>query len=332
MPVVRWEVEKELDALLSRAGPCDPVPSHHLVRDVLAQNPGRDVCIVVVTTSLEEVGRDHDFDWAITEPLSTRGIIQLSGRVRRHRRGPVDLTHPNVLILDKPIRLIEESWPGGKRDVPPLSFPGIETPFAANFVLARHRSDRLGCYDTKAMLDMAAFQTSITASEIVSPKPPRSPLCVFERKRLAAMFDGLGYPALSIAGYASGRRSLWIRQTYADRRFRRSVDDIAIYPEIEVNASGKRIWRDHDGQNRSGDDSGVKEVRELDTNSLLIRMDWEILAQRYETLCSLLQLDPKREETLKSLLSVTVSRDRSGTLPPLKVHPAVGVFPAPPAD
>lgn len=32
-------------------------------------------------------GRDHDYDWAIVEPSSMRSIIQLAGRIRRHRPG-----------------------------------------------------------------------------------------------------------------------------------------------------------------------------------------------------------------------------------------------------
>ena len=35
-----------------------------------------------------EVGRDHDYDWAVVEPSSMRSLIQLAGRVRRHHLGP----------------------------------------------------------------------------------------------------------------------------------------------------------------------------------------------------------------------------------------------------
>ena len=47
----------------------------------------------------EEVGRDHDFDWAIIEPSSYRSIIQLSGRVLRHRKLEQDIQKPNIALM-----------------------------------------------------------------------------------------------------------------------------------------------------------------------------------------------------------------------------------------
>ncbi|MEX6067036.1 hypothetical protein [Providencia hangzhouensis] len=46
---------------------------------------------------MEEVGRDHDFDWAVIEPSSYRSIVQMAGRVRRHRAGEV--ASPNIALL-----------------------------------------------------------------------------------------------------------------------------------------------------------------------------------------------------------------------------------------
>lgn len=49
--------------------------------------PERDHVVIVMATSVAEVGRDHDYDWAVVEPSSMRSLIQLAGRVRRHRAG-----------------------------------------------------------------------------------------------------------------------------------------------------------------------------------------------------------------------------------------------------
>lgn len=54
---------------------------------------------VVLATSVAEVGRDHDYDWAVVEPSSMRSIIQLAGRVQRHRKQPPH-TH-NIHVLSK---------------------------------------------------------------------------------------------------------------------------------------------------------------------------------------------------------------------------------------
>jgi CRISPR-associated endonuclease/helicase Cas3 len=49
------------------------------------QSNGRPVLYLIVTTSLIEIGRDYDMDFAILEPCSDMSIIQASGRVLRHR-------------------------------------------------------------------------------------------------------------------------------------------------------------------------------------------------------------------------------------------------------
>ncbi|WP_438357140.1 hypothetical protein, partial [Burkholderia cenocepacia] len=47
---------------------------------------------------MTEVGRDHDYDWAIVDPSSMRSIIQLAGRVWRHRPEKI-ATQANILLL-----------------------------------------------------------------------------------------------------------------------------------------------------------------------------------------------------------------------------------------
>lgn len=64
------------------------------------KNRKGDVRLVVVATPVEEVGRDHDFDWCIIEPSSMHSIIQTAGRVNRHRRIPLDPGQHNVVVLD----------------------------------------------------------------------------------------------------------------------------------------------------------------------------------------------------------------------------------------
>ena len=74
---------------------------------------------VVLGTSVVEVGRDHDYDWAIAEPSSLRSIIQLAGRVQRHRKQSP--TIPNIAVLDQNIRALK-----GERVA--YCRPGFESP------------------------------------------------------------------------------------------------------------------------------------------------------------------------------------------------------------
>jgi hypothetical protein len=78
-----------------------------------------DLIIIVVATPVEEVGRDHDFDWAIIEPSSTRSVVQCSGRVNRHRRRHIETGRINVIVMRLNFRHLE-----GKRAV--FRAPGVE--------------------------------------------------------------------------------------------------------------------------------------------------------------------------------------------------------------
>lgn len=103
----RHYLEQQLDVLLKRSS-FDPrnkelfPDSFHL--DVLKRleeypNSKQIICIVVASP-VEEVGRDHDFDWAIIEPSSAQSIVQTSGRVNRHRMKPLDEGQYNIGLLD----------------------------------------------------------------------------------------------------------------------------------------------------------------------------------------------------------------------------------------
>ncbi|MEY1662368.1 type I-F CRISPR-associated helicase Cas3f [Isoalcanivorax beigongshangi] len=108
---LRSAIEHRLDTALDRrrsslADP-DPVFSRAQVRQALDAHPEPDQLFVVLGSPVTEVGRDHDYDWAVVEPSSMRSLIQLAGRVRRHRPGPVDRT--NVLVADHNVHFFERS-------------------------------------------------------------------------------------------------------------------------------------------------------------------------------------------------------------------------------
>ena len=98
--LLRHEQEQHLDAVLKRkelSGEQPKAFSHPIIRAHLEKTRVKNIIFILVATPVEEVGRDHDFDWAVVEPSSYRSIIQLAGRVRRHRVGEVD--KPNVGLL-----------------------------------------------------------------------------------------------------------------------------------------------------------------------------------------------------------------------------------------
>lgn len=109
--LLRHEQERHLDMVLKRkdaSGFDNPVIKHHL-----EQSNSKNMIFILVATPVEEIGRDHDFDWAVVEPSSFRSIIQLAGRVRRHRNGEVD--SPNISLLQYNWRTIRSGNKPGER-------------------------------------------------------------------------------------------------------------------------------------------------------------------------------------------------------------------------
>ena len=98
--LLRHVQEEHLDKVLKRKEAKNEEPAafeEPQIRQHLDNCKAKNLIFVLVATPVEEVGRDHDFDWAIVEPSSFRSIIQLAGRVWRHRSGEVDT--PNIGLL-----------------------------------------------------------------------------------------------------------------------------------------------------------------------------------------------------------------------------------------
>jgi CRISPR-associated endonuclease/helicase Cas3 len=89
----------------------------------------------MVATPVEEVGRDHDFDWAIIEPSSMHSIVQTAGRVNRHRRNALPEGRINVIILDRNLKSLQDD------NTTVFRFPGLEIRDAAGGVFTHPNHD-----------------------------------------------------------------------------------------------------------------------------------------------------------------------------------------------
>jgi CRISPR-associated endonuclease/helicase Cas3 len=124
---IRSMIERRLDAVLMRDGNSpESIFSQPDVAENLQKSPEQHHILVVLATAVAEVGRDHDYDWAIVEPSSMRSIIQLAGRVQRHRQQEVH--DANVMIFSKNIKALcgienPYSKPGFQRK----ELPSIDT-------------------------------------------------------------------------------------------------------------------------------------------------------------------------------------------------------------
>jgi len=127
----------------------------------------KNIVIVVIATPVEEVGRDHDFDWSIIDPSSTRSIIQMVGRVLRHRDKVPDTE--NVLILENCFKL------QSLRDehLPVYCRPGYET--AGNiFKIEEDEQSLFSMSDEPAKRDLKSLapylNEGINQAYVVSPE------------------------------------------------------------------------------------------------------------------------------------------------------------------
>jgi len=116
--LMRHEQEKYLDSILKRDKKNkDNILKDKVIRNHIDNTKAKNIIFVLVATPVEEVGRDHDFDWAVIEPSSYRSFIQMAGRVLRHRDNKI--VEPNIAIMKYNYRALKTNgneiafkWPG----------------------------------------------------------------------------------------------------------------------------------------------------------------------------------------------------------------------------
>ena len=99
--LLRSAIERRLDSALKRHD-ADAVFKLPDIRQRIDAHLEQDQLFIVLGSPVTEVGRDHDYDWAVVEPSSMRSMIQLAGRVMRHRGQAC--TSTNIHLLDTPLR------------------------------------------------------------------------------------------------------------------------------------------------------------------------------------------------------------------------------------
>ncbi len=171
--LVRSGMELVLDRLLNRKDPL-AVFQHPEIRQALDGTEQQNHLFMVMATPVAEVGRDHDYDWAVVEPSSMRSIIQLAGRVRRHRTEPCET--PNLILLDVNVNHL-------KSGTGAIAFcrPGFES---KEFPLKSHRLSEL-------LRPEQLDRVDATSRIQETPVPhPRTNLADLEHERLRAVMIG----------------------------------------------------------------------------------------------------------------------------------------------
>lgn len=133
--LLRSAIEQQLDTLLNRRSQdgVDPVLQRPALRALIDAHPEPHHLFIVLGSPVTEVGRDHDYDWAVVEPSSMRSLIQLAGRVRRHRLGAVG--EVNMVVLDSNLRHFKD------KDGAAFCRPGFETDYPPFQLKSHHMHD-----------------------------------------------------------------------------------------------------------------------------------------------------------------------------------------------
>ncbi len=243
---VRYELERRLNRMLRRQGPdpeagllAEPAVQHQIDR---ARRQGHtDVLILVVASPVEEIGRDHDFDYAIMEPSSIRSLIQMAGRVLRHRdQFPAA---PNCAVLDAPLRYYRGE------PAPYYSYPGVETPLKA----PKLEAQRLTSPWLTELLDTERLAERLDARlSLIEPEGEAPELAAKEHGLLARTLEQGAYPALRFAREPTLPFTSWMP---ANRRFRRGDPQQTFWLELDAAGEEAGRWRmvDERGESRPVD-------------------------------------------------------------------------------
>ena len=213
--LVRSEMERALDAALTRHHP-EKLWQVDAIANALTSYPEQNQLFIVFATSVAEVGRDHDYDWAIAEPSSMRSLIQLAGRVQRHRQ-MVPKT-ANLLILNSNFKAL-------KGEDIAYSKPGFES-----------RDFKLTSKELSQNLTLNQYQyiSATPRIQLRNPCDGATNLVDLEHVHLNAKLFGGG----KIAAFAAlwwQRNPGWCAEFQRRTRFRQSGEDepFVLYMEDE---------------------------------------------------------------------------------------------------
>lgn len=157
--IMRSEQEKHLDAVLKRGDGIQAAFDCTEIRAHLNNISAKHVIFILVATPVEEVGRDHDFDWAVVEPSSYRSFIQLAGRVLRHRDPPHEgLQSPNMALMQYNLKGLSDN------QKPAFCRPGYES-----------TDHPLEIHDLNQLVDSAALSERLDAQPRINKRGKLSP-------------------------------------------------------------------------------------------------------------------------------------------------------------
>ena len=334
--VMRSEIERNLDQILNRKDP-EAIFGIPAVRQRIDTNPESNQVFIVLGSPVTEVGRDHDYDWAVVEPSSMRSVIQLAGRVRRHRDSSG--AGPNIILPTTNLKALERA------DTPAYRRPGFEG----------EGEWRLKSHDLRELLRQEEYTTIDSRPRILEPSSlePRKRLVDLEHARMRntlipeelASVDRpqtrrerralktAAAPRLNAASWYQIPRAtltgvLQKQQPFRDKSGQEEVDLVLIPDDTEDKWFLQKIWNER-GQRGSSAyvdvNSSMLEHLDLDQESSPQISSW-ITRPYLEALINLAEvLDMPLDRCARTFGTVSVPNRENGWF----YHDALGFFSRP---
>ena len=200
---VRSYLESQLDQMLNRK---ENWPPHNL-QNLIEKTTAKNQLFIVLASPVAEVGRDHDYDWTIIEPSSMRSIIQIAGRVLRHREYLPK--QENILLINQNIKQLK----GSERC---FNQPGFEV---ENLKL------KLNEHSLREILEESQYQPINAVERVVKSKqPPLENLVSLEHEALSRKVN-----ERSLTAFWWKEQAHWCGVLQKLQVFRKSAKDEALY-------------------------------------------------------------------------------------------------------
>mgnify|MGYP000001539204 FL=1 len=269
--VLRSEQEKHLDHVLKRKeklGEQATAFSDEVIRQHLDVTDCDNVIFILVATPVEEVGRDHDFDWAIVEPSSYRSIIQLSGRVLRHRKLEQDIQKPNIALMQYNLKGLRKAKVAFEK-------PGFEI---------NNDKFKLQSKNLNELLDISGTEFSINASPRIKANQPLQAIKKLADLEHAVMADALtSYNKVGAKPLNSWLTQKWFLTALPQQfnPFRQSSPNIQLFA---LWKDRKLVFCEKDDLGRYIDRNGFYNIHPFQLNELEQQRLW-LNRNYYDILC-----------------------------------------------
>ncbi len=269
--LLRSEQERHLDQVLKRkekVGEQATAFSENVIRQHLDSTEHEHVVFILVATPVEEVGRDHDFDWAIVEPSSYRSIIQLAGRVLRHRKLEQDIQKPNIALMQYNLKGVRKAKVAFEK-------PGFEM---------NNDKFKLQTKDLKELLDISNVDFNINAVPRIKANQPLQAIKKLADLEHAVMADALtSYNTVGAKPLNAWLTQNWFLTALPQRftPFRQSSPNIQLFAVLKNH---KLVFCVKDDFGKYIDRNGFYNIHHMQLNELEQQRLW-LNRNYYDILC-----------------------------------------------